>query len=62
MQQLIVNYGYLAIFVLMLAESARVPVPSEVRVLLCGAHPRRNHRNAFEVGRCGRRNSRRRRG
>ena len=30
MQQFISNYGYLAIFVLMLAESACIPIPSEL--------------------------------
>ncbi len=30
MQQFITDYGYLAIFVLMLAESACIPVPSEL--------------------------------
>ena len=37
MQHLIVTYGYLAIFLLMLAESACVPVPSEVTMLFGGA-------------------------
>lgn len=37
MQTFIVNYGYLAIFLLMLAESACIPVPSEVTMLLGGA-------------------------
>ncbi|HEY5986241.1 MAG TPA: DedA family protein [Streptosporangiaceae bacterium] len=37
MQTLIVHYGYLAIFVLMLAESACVPVPSELTMLFGGA-------------------------
>jgi membrane protein DedA with SNARE-associated domain len=36
-QTFIVNYGYLAIFVLMLAESACIPVPSELTMLLGGA-------------------------
>jgi LPXTG-motif cell wall-anchored protein len=36
-QQLISQYGYLAVFVLMLAESACVPVPSEVIMLFGGA-------------------------
>ena len=30
MQQFIADYGYLAIFVLMRAESACIPVPSEL--------------------------------
>jgi membrane protein DedA with SNARE-associated domain len=34
-QHFITQYGYLAVFVLMLAESACIPVPSEV----AGAHP-----------------------
>jgi membrane protein DedA with SNARE-associated domain len=33
----IVNYGYLAVFVLMVAESALIPVPSEVTMLFGGA-------------------------
>jgi membrane protein DedA with SNARE-associated domain len=36
-QNFIVNYGYLAIFVLMLAESACIPIPSELTMLLGGA-------------------------
>lgn len=37
MQQFIAHYGYLAVFVLMVAESACVPVPSELIMLLGGA-------------------------
>ena len=37
MQQFITNYGYLAVFLLMLAESACIPVPSEVIMLFGGA-------------------------
>ena len=37
MQQFITNYGYLAIFVLMLAESACIPVPSELIMTFGGA-------------------------
>lgn len=36
-QTFITHYGYLAIFLLMLAESACIPVPSEVTMLLGGA-------------------------
>jgi membrane protein DedA with SNARE-associated domain len=36
-QHFIAQYGYLAVFVLMLAESACVPVPSEVIMLFGGA-------------------------
>jgi membrane protein DedA with SNARE-associated domain len=36
-QQFISNYGYLAVFILMLAESACIPVPSELTMLLAGA-------------------------
>jgi membrane protein DedA with SNARE-associated domain len=36
-QHFIIQYGYLAVFVLMLAESACIPVPSEVIMLLGGA-------------------------
>ena len=37
MQQFIASYGYLAIFVLMLAESACIPVPSELIMTFGGA-------------------------
>ncbi|WP_040698981.1 DedA family protein, partial [Nocardia vinacea] len=37
MQQFILSYGLAAIFVLMLAESACIPIPSEVTMLLGGA-------------------------
>lgn len=37
MQQLILTYGLAAVFVLMVAESACIPVPSEVTMLLGGA-------------------------
>ena len=37
MQHLISQYGYLAVFVLMLAESACIPVPSEVTMMFGGA-------------------------
>ena len=37
MQTFISNYGYLAIFVLMLAESACIPVPSELIMTFGGA-------------------------
>jgi membrane protein DedA with SNARE-associated domain len=36
-QQFIASYGYLAIFVLMLAESACIPVPSELTMVFGGA-------------------------
>jgi membrane protein DedA with SNARE-associated domain len=36
-QTFIVNYGYLAIFILMMAESACIPVPSEVTMPFAGA-------------------------
>jgi membrane protein DedA with SNARE-associated domain len=36
-QHLITQYGYLAVFLLMLAESACIPVPSEVIMLFGGA-------------------------
>jgi membrane protein DedA with SNARE-associated domain len=36
-QQFITHYGYLAVFLLMLAESACIPVPSEVIMLFGGA-------------------------
>ena len=37
MQHLITQYGYLAVFLLMLAESACIPIPSEVIMLFGGA-------------------------
>lgn len=37
MQQFIANFGYAAIALLMIAESACIPVPSEVTMLLAGA-------------------------
>jgi membrane protein DedA with SNARE-associated domain len=37
LQHLISQYGYLAVFVLMMAESACIPVPSEVTMMLGGA-------------------------
>lgn len=37
MQSFITSYGYLAVFVLMLAESACIPIPSEVIMLFGGA-------------------------
>jgi membrane protein DedA with SNARE-associated domain len=36
-QNFISSYGYLAVFVLMLAESACIPVPSELTMLFAGA-------------------------
>jgi len=37
MQHLIANYGLLAVWALMAAESACIPVPSEVTMLFAGA-------------------------
>ena len=37
MQHLIIQYGYAAVFLLMLAESACIPIPSEVIMLFGGA-------------------------
>ncbi len=36
-QHFIVTFGYLAVFLLMLAESACVPIPSEITMLFAGA-------------------------
>src|SRR5215470_15301136 len=36
-QHFIISYGYLAVFILMLAESACIPVPSELTMLFAGA-------------------------
>jgi membrane protein DedA with SNARE-associated domain len=37
MQHFIVTFGYLAVFILMLAESACIPIPSEITMLFAGA-------------------------
>jgi membrane protein DedA with SNARE-associated domain len=37
MQNFIANYGYLAVFLLMMAEAACIPIPSELIMLLGGA-------------------------
>ena len=37
MQHFIANYGYVAVFLLMLAESACIPIPSELIMLFGGA-------------------------
>ena len=37
MQHFIATYGYLAVFLLMAAESACIPVPSELIMLFGGA-------------------------
>jgi membrane protein DedA with SNARE-associated domain len=36
-QHFIVTFGYLAVFILMLAESACIPIPSEITMLFAGA-------------------------
>jgi membrane protein DedA with SNARE-associated domain len=49
MQQFIAHYGYLAVFVLMVAESACIPIPSELIMLLGGALAAGAHLNLFAV-------------
>ena len=50
MEDWIVSYGYLAIFLLMLAESACIPFPSEVTMLVGGWYSATGDLNFFWVG------------
>jgi LPXTG-motif cell wall-anchored protein len=50
MQDWIVRYGYVAIFLLMLAESACIPFPSEVTMLVGGWYSATGDLNFFWVG------------
>ena len=50
MQQWITDYGYLAIFLLMLAESACIPFPSEVTMLVGGWYAAEGNLDFFWVG------------
>lgn len=50
MQDWVVRYGYLAIFLLMLAESACIPFPSEVTMLVGGWYAAEGSLDFFLVG------------
>lgn len=50
MEDWVVEYGYLAIFLLMLAESACIPFPSEVTMLVGGWYAASGDLNFFWVG------------
>ncbi|HZA39913.1 MAG TPA: DedA family protein [Actinomycetota bacterium] len=50
MEDWVVEYGYLAIFLLMLAESACIPFPSEVTMLVGGWYAATGDLNFFWVG------------
>jgi membrane protein DedA with SNARE-associated domain len=53
MEDWVVDYGYLAIFLLMLAESACIPFPSEVTMLVGGWYAATGELNFFWVGALG---------
>lgn len=53
MEQWVTDYGYLAIFLLMLAESACIPFPSEVTMLVGGWYAADGHLDFFWVGAAG---------
>jgi len=53
MEDWVVEYGYLAIFLLMLAESACIPFPSEVTMLVGGWYAASGDLNFFWVGTSG---------
>jgi LPXTG-motif cell wall-anchored protein len=53
MEDWVVEYGYLAIFLLMLAESACIPFPSEVTMLVGGWYAATGDLNFFWVGTSG---------
>lgn len=53
MQDWVVRYGYLAIFLLMLAESACIPFPSEVTMLVGGWYAAEGSLDLFAVGALG---------
>ncbi len=50
MEELVTNYGYLAIFLLMVAESACIPFPSEVTMLVGGWYAADGRLSFFWVG------------
>lgn len=53
MEQWVIEYGYLAIFLLMLAESACIPFPSEVTMLVGGWYATDGRLDFFWVGAAG---------
>jgi len=53
MESWVIDYGYLAIFLLMLAESACIPFPSEVTMLVGGWYVATGDLNFFWVGAMG---------
>jgi membrane protein DedA with SNARE-associated domain len=53
MEGWVVTYGYLAIFLLMLAESACIPFPSEVTMLVGGWYAAEGQLDLFWVGAAG---------
>jgi membrane protein DedA with SNARE-associated domain len=53
MEQWVRGYGYVAIFLLMLAESACIPFPSEVTMLVGGWYADKGHLDFFWVGAAG---------
>lgn len=53
MERLVTSYGYVAIFLLMLAESACIPFPSEVTMLVGGWYAERGILDFWWVGTAG---------
>jgi membrane protein DedA with SNARE-associated domain len=53
MQDWVVRYGYLAVFLLMLAESACIPFPSEATMLVAGWYSAEGSLNFFWAGAAG---------
>ena len=53
MERWIIDYGYIAIFLLMLAESACIPFPSEVTMLVGGWYVADGNLDFFWVGAAG---------
>ncbi len=53
MEHWVANYGYVAIFVLMLAESACIPFPSEVTMLVGGWYAAEGELSFFWAGTAG---------
>jgi membrane protein DedA with SNARE-associated domain len=53
MEDFVTSYGYVAVFLLMLAESACIPFPSEVTMLVGGWYAERGILNFWWVGAAG---------
>ena len=53
MEESVIRYGYVAIFLLMLAESACIPFPSEVTMLVAGWYSATGDLNFFWAGAAG---------